>query len=58
MGTKFIEMLDGDDGRAVMGGSGSGLKKLIAYVRLARHQTEVNKELVHKQYELIEKKTS
>lgn len=54
LGKKFIEMLDSDDGRAALGGSGSGLKKFIAYVRLAKNQTEINKELVHKQYELIE----
>ena len=54
LGSKFIDLLDSDDGRAAMGGSGSGFSKFIAYVRLAMHQTEVNKELVNKQYELIE----
>ncbi|MDY6866265.1 MAG: glycosyltransferase, partial [Halobacteriota archaeon] len=55
LGTKFIEMLDSDAGKAALGGGGSGLKKFIAYIRLALNQTEVNKELVHKQYELIER---
>jgi len=55
LGTGFIDMLDSEDGKAAMGGSGSGLKKFIAYIRLASHQTEANKELVYKQYELIEK---
>jgi len=54
LGSRFIDLLDSDDGRAAMGGSGSGFSKFIAYVRLAMHQTEVNKELVNKQYELIE----
>ncbi len=54
LGTKFIDMLDSADGKAAMGGSSSGLKKFIAYVRLAMNQTEINKELVSKQYELIE----
>jgi len=54
LGTKFIEMLDSDDGKAALGGSGSGLKKMFAYIKLARHQTEINKELVAKQCELIE----
>jgi len=54
LGTKFIEMLDSDDGKAALGGSGSGLKKMLAYIRLARNQTEINKELVNKQYKLIE----
>lgn len=55
LGPKFIELLESKDGKAAMGGSGSGLRKFIAYIRLASHQTEANKELVHKQYELIEK---
>ncbi len=54
LGTKYIEMLDSDIGRAAMGGSASGLKKFIAYVKLAKNQTEANKELVKKQYEIIE----
>ena len=54
LGTKFIEMLESDDGKAAMGGGGSGLKKFFAYVRLAGKQTELNKELVNKQYKLIE----
>ena len=53
LGTKFIEMLDSDVGKAAMGGSGPGLKKFLAYVKLARNQTEINKELIHKQYEII-----
>lgn len=54
LGTKFIEMLDSADGKAAMGGGSSGLKKFLAYVRLAINQTGINKELVYKQYELIE----
>lgn len=54
LGTKFIELLDSDEGRAAMGGSGSGFKKFLAYVKLAMRQTEVNKELVQQQYELVE----
>jgi len=54
LGTKFIDMLDSEDGKAAMGGGGSGLKKFFAFVRLAKNQTEINKELVNKQYLLIE----
>jgi len=54
LGAKYIETLESDVGKAAMGGSASGLKKFIAYVRLARNQTEINKELIHKQYEIIE----
>ena len=42
LGTKFIEMLDSDVGKAALGGYGSGLKKFIAYVKLARKSTEIN----------------
>jgi len=55
LGTKFIELLESDDGKAAMGGEGSGLKKFFATLRLARNQTEANKELVNKQYELVER---
>jgi len=54
LGTKFIEMLDSDAGKAALGSSGSGFEKILAYVRLARNSTEINKELVNKQYEIIE----
>jgi len=54
LGTKFIEMLNCDIEKTALGASGSGLKKIIAYIRLARNSTEINKELINKQYELIE----
>jgi len=54
LGTKFIEMLDSNLGKAALGGRGSGLRKFLATVKLALEQTEVNKELVNRQYELIE----
>jgi UDP:flavonoid glycosyltransferase YjiC (YdhE family) len=52
---EYIEMLNSDDGKAVMGGSGSGLRKIIANIRLARKSTDVNKELIKSQSELIER---
>jgi len=54
LGAKFIEMLDSDVGKAALGGDSSGLKKMFAYVRLAGKQTEANKEMIYRQYELIE----
>ena len=54
LGTKFIEMLDSDDGKVAMGGSGSGLRKLYANIKLAKKSNEINKDLVNKQYEIIE----
>jgi len=54
LGTKFIELLDSDIGKAALGGSGSGLHKFIATIKLAQNQTEVNKELINQQYKIVE----
>ena len=54
LGTKFIAMLESDDGKAAMGGGGSGFKKFLAYIKLARNSTDINKELLYKQYDIIE----
>lgn len=54
LGAKFIEVLDSDVGVAALGGSGSGLKKIIAYIKFARNSIDINKELINRQYELIE----
>jgi len=54
LGTKFIEMLDSPVGKAALGGGGSGLKKIIAFIKLAFKQTRINKELVTRQFEVIE----
>jgi len=55
LGTNYIEMLESDLGKAAMGTDGSGLKKFSANLKLASHRTEINKELVHQQYEIIER---
>lgn len=54
LGSSFLEMLDSENGRIAMGGSGSGFRKLLAYIRLSRNQTELQKELILKQREIIE----
>jgi UDP:flavonoid glycosyltransferase YjiC (YdhE family) len=54
LGLKFIDMLDSDVGKTALGGGGSGLKKFLAFIRLAINQTAINKELINKQYDLIE----
>jgi len=54
LGLRFIEMLDSDVGKTALGGGHSGLKKFLAFVRLAINQKEINKELINKQYDLIE----
>ena len=53
LGAKFIELLESDVGKAAMGG-GSSISKFIAVIKLALTQTESQKELVNRQYELIE----
>ena len=54
LGSRFIELLDSDVGKAALGGSGSGFKKFLATIKLAQNQTEVNNELIDRQYEIIE----
>ena len=53
LGSKFIQLLDSEVGRAAMGGTSRGLRKLAATIRLAKNQTDANRELVIKQDELI-----
>jgi len=55
LGSSFIEMLDSDVGKSALGGSGSGLSKYWALIKLAAKQTEINKRLVSKQYQIIER---
>ena len=55
LGEKYIELLESDDGKAAMGGGGSGMEKFMATLRLAKNQGEANKQLVHRQYELIQR---
>ncbi len=55
LGVKFIELLESADGKAAMGGDCSGFTKMLAYFKLAKASTEVNKELVLKQYEIVQR---
>jgi len=55
LGTRFVELLDSDVGKAALGGSGAGFKKFLATMKLAQVQTKANKEMIHKQYEIIER---
>jgi UDP:flavonoid glycosyltransferase YjiC (YdhE family) len=54
LGTKYIEMLESDLGKAAMGAGGSGLSKFAANIKLAGAQTDINRELVLRQHEIIE----
>ena len=52
LGPEFLEMLETDAGKTIMGG-GSGWKKFKAYVELARSQSEVSKKLAQRQFEVV-----
>ncbi len=54
LGPAYIGMLESKAGRAALGGGGSGFKKFLAYFRLARKSKAINKELIRKQYEIVE----
>ena len=53
---KYFDLFDSDAGRIAMGG-GKGIKKFIAYIKLARNQTAPNKEKELKLYELIKQES-
>ncbi len=53
LGPEFIDLLESDAGKTALGGEGSRFKKILAYVKLARNSTEVNKLLIHKQNEIV-----
>lgn len=53
LGSEFIDLVEGEDGKLVMGGKGSVFKKLKAYIRLYKEGVKINKELVRIQHELI-----
>ena len=44
LGPEFLEMLETDAGKTIMGG-GSGWKKIKAYLELARNQSKVSKKI-------------
>lgn len=54
LGTEFLAMIESKEGKAALGGSGAGWRKFLAYVRLARKYSKMNKELIKLQAEIIE----
>jgi sterol 3beta-glucosyltransferase len=54
LGRGYIDLLESDLGKAAMGTGGSALNIAISNLKLAGAQNEINKELVLKQYEIIE----
>jgi sterol 3beta-glucosyltransferase len=54
LGIRYSELLNSDVAKVAMGGSGSGLKKFLANIRLAQNQTDMNKELLIRQQEIVQ----
>lgn len=54
LGTEFLDMLESEDGKAALGGSGSGFAKFLAYLRLATKYSKMNKTLIRRQRKIIE----
>ncbi|HMR00798.1 MAG TPA: glycosyltransferase [Candidatus Gracilibacteria bacterium] len=55
LGSKFIEMLNSETGKTVMGGGYSGIRKLFAYIKLAKEFSGTNKDMLIAQKEIIER---
>lgn len=54
LGSEFIDLIESDEGKLVMGGKGSLWKKLKAYIYLYNEGVRINKKLVQIQHDLIE----
>lgn len=54
LGTEFIAMLDSEDGKKALGGSGTTFQKLVAYSKLAYTYKNISKLLLQRQYAAIE----
>ena len=55
LGTDFIEMLHSSAGKLAMSGGAFGIKKVKAYITLLKIQKPINKAMVLKQQEVIER---
>lgn len=53
LGTEFIDLIESEDGRIAMGGKGSFLNKAKAYIRLYRNSAKINRDLVHRQHQIV-----
>ena len=54
LGSEFIELIEGDDGKMAMGGKGSILKKAAALWRLYGQSKSINEEMVARQHTIVE----
>lgn len=55
LGSEFIDMLESDIGKTALGGGGSFLQKIPAYIKLAKIQAKNNKLLLQRQQETVAK---
>lgn len=55
LGRKYTKLLNSDAWRAFMGGGRTGLSKLFSLISLSIESSQINKELIFKQYEIINK---
>ncbi len=53
LGSEFIELIDGELGRAVMGGGMKGIAKIKALIKLAKESRALNKEMLLIQEEVV-----
>jgi len=55
LGRKYTKLLNSDNWKAFMGGGSTGLRKLFSLISLSIESSQINKELIFKQYEIIKK---
>lgn len=55
LGPEFIEMLESDTGKFALGGGGSKLKKIQAFIKLSKIQARNNRKMLEKQFEVIQR---
>ena len=53
LGRKYTKLLNSDAWKAFMGGGSTGLRKLFSLISLGIESSQINKELIFKQYEII-----
>lgn len=55
LGKAYIELMESDAGKVAFGGSATGIKKMMAYFKMTRKSTTINRELCRRQYDIIER---
>ena len=57
LGSEYIEIVESADGKAIMGGGGSHLRRIRTYIRLYRKATANMKDLVARQHKIIDQES-